>query len=437
MPGATARPKNHPSLRRPRSRRVSGCIELLLALAFAIVAQAQPADAQARFAEANAAFAAADFPRALALYEQCVALGMSGPAVHFNIGVAAYRSGDYPRAERAFHEVAATPAMAALAHYNLGLVELKRGHERKAREWFEQAAQGNSDDRLRNLALRQLQQLEPESTPRAWSLYARTGLGYDGNVALRSNSIDTPGSGQSDPFAELFTAGSYSFLPTWRIDAAAGVLRYSSLDDFDQTALSLGLAHSLSLETWYFELGANGTQLTLGGDVYERSVTGSAQVTKAFTHQQSLRAQLRAASVDGEDQFSGISGSRTGYALDYFWGWRSWNFGAHASAERNDTQDDFFNQDWTEWGADAKWAFSPLWNFTAGASWRRTQHPAQPEFEQPAWQDKRSSLRVEATRTLWRQSQLYLRYEHERSRSPVEDNDYSRDWVAVSIEFWR
>ena len=402
-----------------------------------MAAQAQPVEAQTRFAEANAAFAAADFPRALQLYEQCVALGMSGPAVHFNIGVAAYRSGDYPRAERAFREVAATPAMAALAHYNLGLVELKRGHERAARGWFEQAAQDSGDDRLRSLALRRLQELQPESTPRAGSIYARTGFGYDGNVALRSDSIDSPGSGQSDEFGELFVAGSYSFLPTWRVDAAAGLLRYSDLGDFNQTALSLGVAHRMSLESWYFELGANGTQLTLGGDVYERSVTAAAQVTRAFSHQQSLHAQLRAASVDGEDEFSGISGSRTGFAIDYTWGWRSWNFAAHASAERNDTQDDFFAQDWNEWGADARWAFSPLWNFSAGATWRRTRHSAQPEFEQPGYEDHRNALRLEATRTLWKQAQEYLRYERERNRSPVEVNEYDRDWIAVSLEFWR
>jgi tetratricopeptide (TPR) repeat protein len=399
-------------------------------------AQAQPADVQARFAEANAAFATADFPRALQLYEQCLALGMSGPAVHFNIGVAAYRSGEYARAERAFREVAATPAMAALAHYNLGLVELKRGHPGKAREWFELAAHGGGDERLRSLALRRLAELQPESKPRAGSLYARLGLGYDGNVALRSDSLDTPGSGQSDQFGEAFVAGSYSFLPAWRVDAAAGAQRYASLDEFDQTALSLGIAHSLALESWYFELGATGTQLTLGGDVYERSVTAAAQVTRAFSHQQSVHAQLRAASVDGEDEFSGISGNRTGAALDYQWGWSSWNFGAHASAERNHTQVDYFAQDWTEWGMDARWAFSPLWNFTAGGTWRRTRHPAESD-EQQAWTDRRTALRLEATRTLWKQAQLFVRYEHERNRSPVEVNDYDRDWLAVSIEFWR
>ena len=46
-------------------------------------------------------------------------------------------------------------------------------------------------------------------------------------------------------------------------------------------------------------------------------------------------------------------------------------------------------------------------------------------------------MRLELTRSLWRQSQLFVRYEHERNHSPLEENDYSRNWIAVSIEFWR
>ena len=57
--------------------------------------------------------------------------------------------------------------------------------------------------------------------------------------------------------------------------------------------------------------------------------------------------------------------------------------------------------------------------------------------QQPGWEDRRAALRLEATRTLWKQSQLFVRYEHERNHSPVEENDYTRDWIAVSIEFWR
>jgi hypothetical protein len=44
---------------------------------------------------------------------------------------------------------------------------------------------------------------------------------------------------------------------------------------------------------------------------------------------------------------------------------------------------------------------------------------------------------VEATRLLWQNAQLFVRYEHERNQSPVAEHDYDRDWVAASIEFWR
>ena len=409
---------------------------LILALAFGMLAHAGPDNPQATFSEARAAFEAGDFSRALALFEQCVALGMNGPAVHYNIGVAAYRIGDQARAERAFREVAGTPSMAALAHYNLGLVELKRGHDPQARDWFERAAREATDEPLRNLAQQRLDSLPAAFSPR-WSLYARTGLGYDDNVALRSQSIDSPGSGQDDSYGELLLAGSYTFRPYWRVDAAAGLLRYRSLDEFDQTALSLGGVREMSAGGWYIELGAYGTQFSLGGDVYEKSLAASAQATRAFSNRQSLRAQLRATSVNGEASFSGLSGSRTDLGLLYDWGWRSWDFGAHARAEFNDSEDPVFATRWTELAAEAKWSATPLWSYGGGLTWRSTRHPAQPDASLAAWEDHRTTLRLEVTRTLVKQVELFMRYEHETNQSPVAVSDYRRNWVAVSIEFWR
>ena len=409
---------------------------LFVALAFGMFAQAETGSAQAIFVEARTAFDAGDFPRALALFEQCVALGMNGPAVHYNIGVAAYRSGDQARAERAFLVVAETPSMAALAHYNLGLVELKRGHQKAARTWFDRAALESADEPLRNLARQRLEAMPPISPP-AWSLYARSSVGYDDNVALRSPSIDSPGSGQDDVYGDLLVAGSYTLPTDWRIDGAAGLLRYSSLDEFDQGALSLGAVRQISLGDWYLELGAYGTQFTLGGDVYENSLAASAQATHRFSAEQALRAQLRAAAVNGEGDFSGLTGSRTDLALLYDQGWYSWNFGARARAEFNDSEDDIFATRWLELGAEAKWAATPLWSFGGGIAWRRTNHPAQPDAGLDAWDDRRTTLRVEVTRTLLKQLQLLLRYEHERNQSPVAASDYQRNWVAVSVEFWR
>jgi len=177
---------------------------------------------------------------------------MEGPAVHYNIGVAAYRSGQLDRAERAFHEVARTPAMAGLANYNLGLVLLKRGKPEHARRYFDYASH-DTDERLAGLAARQLGDLPPPPPPVAWSLYARGGAGYDDNVALRSESIEGSGTGEDDVFAELLFAGSATFAEHWRVDAGAAWLNYSDLDEFDQSAFSLGGARIFEIADWYLE----------------------------------------------------------------------------------------------------------------------------------------------------------------------------------------
>lgn len=398
---------------------------------------AAASDGQARFAEARTAFEAGDFSRALSLYEQCLASGMQGPAVHYNIGVAAFRAYDLARAETAFKEVARTPAMAALAHYNLALVALKRGDEKTARQWLERVALETSDGKLLDLARDKLDGLPKASTAADWSLYARSGAGYDGNVALRSDSIDTAGSGESDAFGELMLAGSYSLRPSWRFDGAVGLLRYADLDEFDQDALSLGVIHGLNLGAWRLEPGVYITQFSLGGGVYERSAAAAADATRAFAGSGALRAQLRVSAVNGEGDFSGLSGSRSELGLRYEWpGRQSFYFAAQARAEFNDSEDPVFGSRWIEMGADARWAVSPLWSLVAGATLRQTRHPAQ-SSTQDAWDDDRTAIRLEATRLLWRHAQLFVRYEHERNQSAIAENDYDRDWIAASIEFWR
>ena len=362
---------------------------------------------------------------------------MQGPAVHYNIGVAAYRTGDLARAETAFQEVARTPAMAALAHYNLALVALKRGDEKAARQWLERAALETSDEKLAHLAQSRLDELPKVATSAAWSLYARSGLGYDGNVALRATSIDTTGSGRGDSFGELMLAGSYSLRPSWRFDGAVGLLRYADLDEFNQDALSFGVVHGMTLNAWHLEPGVYVTQFSLGGNVYERSAAASAEATRTFVGYGLVRAQLRVSTVNGEGDFSGLTGSRSELGLRYEWeGRKAWRFGTQARAEFNDSEDEVFASRWLEIGADARWTASPQWTFVAGATLRQTRHPA-PSMTQDAWNDDRTAIRLEATRLLWDHAQLFVRYEHEHNQSPIAENDYDRDWVAASIEFWR
>lgn len=413
--------------------------KVLLVLAIALVASSSAAAPSSRatvyFSEAKAAFEAQEYSRALALFERALEGGMEGPAIHYNIGVAAYRGGDLPRAERAFREAGRTPSMAALAHYNLGLVALERRDERDARGWFESSLERDPvDGGLRSLTHRRLEELPQRRRAGAWSFYARGGAGHDDNIALRSESVAESASGAKDSFAELSAFTNYS-IGGWRFDAGGGTVQYSEQDDFSQTSLYLGGAKRFRLDKWYFELSAQGSQLSFGGEVFERTTTAGGLVARLFEGGARLRAQARVGDVQGQGAFNGLTGNRTELGLYFDKPWRNWNFLAHTRAERNDSEDLIYATRWIQLGAEARYALSPRWGFMLGSAFRRTTRPAE-SAALSGWKDERLSLQAGATRALWKQGQLFVRYEHEGNQSPVAGFDYDRNRMSASIEFW-
>jgi tetratricopeptide (TPR) repeat protein len=439
---ATPNHRNHPNRlahRAGKRLRISGSVILCgLALLSGERAWSASAEAMAQFDEANSAFEAENYSKARALFEQALAKGIDGPAIHYNIGAAAFRGGDLPRAERAFREVAElanTPTMLALAHYNLGLIAMQSHDTREARRWFERALDESSDKKLSGLATQRLAELPEPSGPAMWSYYSRGGLGYDDNVSLRSSSIESTATGVEDSYGELILAGSYSF-GAWRIDASGGLLEYMSHDEFSQTVFSLGGARVFRLENWYFEVGAAGSQFSLGGEVFEQDVGVGGFASRMFYGGNRLRAQVRATRVDGKADFTGLTGDRMEFGVFYDKVLRSWTFGAHTRVEINDSEDPIFESRWIQLGAEARYAFSPVWGLTANAALRRIKHPAQSEIV-AGWNDNRATLQLGFTRALWRQTQLFVRLEHERNDSPVVGYDYDRNWIAASIENWR
>ena len=406
-PAPPADPPGRPNTRRQaveaaRVERRSRFSAVSLLLSGAGAQRRLPALPRRGSPKARAAFDAGDFPRALAPVRAMPARwDCRVPPCTYNIGVAAYRSGDFARAESAFREVARTPAMAALAHYNLGLVALKRDDERCGARLVR--ARGTRDLRraaggARGAAARRLAGRAPATA--SWSMYARGGVGYDDNVALRSESIDTPGSGEDDSVRGAAVRGQL-FVPSvvahrWR----RGLASICRLDEFDQTALSLGVAHGIPVDAWYLELGGYATQLSLGGDVYERSTAASAQATRTFSVDGTLRAQLRVArSMAKANSAASPARARSSACSTNRAGDRG--FVAHARAEFNDSDDEAFASRWFELGAEARWARRRSGRSRRAPPARRTRHPAQ-STTQDAWTDRRVAIRLEATRTLWR-----------------------------------
>jgi tetratricopeptide (TPR) repeat protein len=415
--------------------RIAAIIAFIgFALPASTVASASSAEALADFSEGQTAFQTEDYSRARAHFERALSAGMEGPVIHYNIGAAAFLGGDLPRAETAFREVARTPTMAALAHYNLGLIALERRDEREAREWFERTTQDIPDARLADLASRRLEELPQPRARGAWSYYTRGGFGYDDNISLRSSSIEGAATGDEDSYGELIFGSSFSF-GAWRIDTAAAMLEYMHLDEFSQGAFSLGVGRGFRLENWYLELGAYAAQSSLGGDVFEQNAALVAQATRTFYGGSRISAQLRATSVEGKGAFPGLTGQRQELGFYYDKSWRSWIFSAHTRAELNDSEDPLFESRWVQLGAEARYAWTPVWGVIASTALRRIRHAAQSDFLDE-WDDNRSTIQIGATRALWKQAQLFVRFEHERNDSPVAGYDYVRNWVAASVEYW-
>lgn len=193
------------------------------------------------FRDGVQAFQSGDPQAARDRFERAIAAGFSSPSLFYNLGVACYQLGDFPAAASAFKKLLAGPDD-ALARYNLGLVALAQKDHEKARLWFAQVAQGDTPDKLRTLATRQLASLrEPGPASRMFPEtrgYLALSGGYDSNIA---GLPDASATSEGGTFMDVLASGSYS-VPAGRqsrlsLDAAAYTRKYPSDSDYDGTVV--------------------------------------------------------------------------------------------------------------------------------------------------------------------------------------------------------
>ncbi|MDX1634425.1 MAG: hypothetical protein R3280_07310 [Marinobacter sp.] len=234
-------------------------------------------------AEGVSAFQAGELERARLLLEQARDAGLKSSSLHYNLGVVYYRLSLYDQAREAFAALLGTPH-ADLARYNLGLVAKAAGRPAEAQTWFQAVAEEAEQDKLRRLALAQLNQPEPV-TAGPWLGFAALGGGYEDNLSLLPETAATD---LSDGFGELILVAQGPLLTldadtdsAESIDLSASFYRrqYTSEDDFNNDALQLGVGwtserrdgqHQLRLRQSYFRIGDESRE-------YHTTLEGSAR----------------------------------------------------------------------------------------------------------------------------------------------------------------
>jgi len=271
------------------------------------------------------AFERADYSEALDYFETARDAGQAGPAVHYNIGVCQYKLARYRDSEVTFSLIASQyPRMRGLAEYNLGLVDLKLGDTSAAQQHFLSAYELSADDEtLRTLSANMLLRTDVETeSPASWIGSFGFRAGYDDNVALRDDLGLPVGTTTDSPMADAFVSllGPFREDSHLRLDAAVYVLTYFDIHDFDQNALSLGAVYDWKIGGWYSGAGLYAGYGTLGGDGFDKTVSGSIRISRHLGPESRLSIRYRYDEVDAENSsFSGIEGSRQRLDVRYRW----------------------------------------------------------------------------------------------------------------------
>jgi tetratricopeptide (TPR) repeat protein len=401
---------------------------VLIAFLVPIVARAHSAAALQQFEIGKQAVAAQDFASALDAFEAAAAAGMSGPAVHFNIGVCAYRLGRWSRATTAFREVARTAQMAALAHYNLGLVALGDGKRDEAARWFAQAERETGDEALRSLATRQLAQL-PRPPERNWVAFGSLAAGYDDNVALVSGGDVLGVSGTDDTFGELQLAAAGPLAGPWRFDGGIVLLDYQDLDSFDQLTANGGARYRLPLGDWTGEAALQLSYSTLDSEGFESKRMLLLQATRQLTEEWRLRARYRFSNIDGLDGFQGLDGYRHELGIRGVWRRDSWYVTLDYRFDSSDYDDESLSFDRHQLGVDVQRDLDENWSVQAGLSFDRSRYDVAENGS-----EERFELTLAGSRALNETWRVVVRYAYADNSADLPEFNYQRNLVSAGVE---
>ncbi|KPV39693.1 hypothetical protein AN478_11315 [Thiohalorhabdus denitrificans] len=418
---------------------------LVLSLLFPVATQA--ASGSESFQKGVAAYRADRLEEALAHFEAARDAGLDKPSLYHNLGTAYYRLGRYPEARRAFQRLLDDPGSAALAHYNLGLVARKLNEPETAREHFRAALRSADNPKIQRLAADQLPERETTRADRSpFSGLVSLGGGYSDNVTLQPD--DGPiTSGQSDTFLEALAAGTYQLQGDpdhgLQLKASALILDYADRNTFDQTYLRAGLEWDRSSGPWALDLAAYGDWITLGGDPFERVVTGEVDALRAVTATQDLRLRYRLSLVDGANRFEHLSGTRQRAGAEWRYDSEAYGLETGYELEYNDRDDlpDASVSPIRHLGyLETRWKLARYWEVDLAGSYRfsRYQDPHRTPAGEVTREDTRIRGEVGLSRQLPWKLWANLEYQYTRNDSNIDFADpnyeYEANVYAIRVE---
>ena len=251
----------------------TGFVLVALLVSLALTNQALLAQQPSAYQQGLTASQAGDHAQALDHFQRARDEGNESLSLTYNLGVTHFRLGQYDQSRDHFQMLLDEPRWTDLARYNLGLIAERQGRTREANRLFRQVARTAENDRLRELARRQIEPTrpEPDRAPEPGrALYLAATAGFDSNVIAFPNRLQEDGSRFEDSFFDLLGYGQ-TYLRGGRNDGirlfGMGYMRHHfDLDFFDTSVFSTGLVREQPLADWTLEYGGRLDHSALDGD---------------------------------------------------------------------------------------------------------------------------------------------------------------------------
>lgn len=278
------------------------------------------------FTKGVIAFHAGNYKAALAAFLKARRLGNNSTNLRYDLGSTYFKLGRYRDAAREFRALVKNPALAGLAHYNLGLIALNLHEKRQAIRQFRLSEKKIHSNKIRSLVRVQLEKLNIATThtaTRTWVGFANFSGGYNSNASLLSRSDLIPASGKGSYFTQVLagTVGQLTGTPEQglRFISTLYHISYSSLSEYNQTLVQLGLSYHYLEMGWKLKIGGYTSYSYLHEAPFERFNTIELRGSHALTGHWTIRLGYSYNAIIGAGPYYYLGGDQQQFEVLARW----------------------------------------------------------------------------------------------------------------------
>lgn len=376
--------------------------------------------------------------------------GADSQALRYNLGVTFYQLEQYSAARLEFQQLSRYPDVAPLAHYNLGLVALREQRDAEAQQAFRLVLEKAGPDKLKGLAIRQLERLNKPALPAAdyGDVTLAVAVGYADNLSLLPESA---ASQVDDRFAEVVSTWSgYLYgdrSEGLRLEGSLYHQHFLEKGSFNQSAFHAGSYYDRALGQFVTSVGFFAGSAYLGGDFVEWHA-GPALAVQGPVGQGWWKAGWRYSQIFPDEMYQPYEGNQQSFDLELRqvtgkWDWRlAYQFEYHDRADLA-TQSEFFNLSPRrhDIGASLSHQLTPRWWLGSRLAYRFSDYPepyvldGETGPQSQTRQDRRTTVSVDLNHQLSALWQVYAEWQLQDNESSLDAYEYRRHEVLLGVEF--